>query len=211
MRAIIFANGELNPDDSTLEIQEDDLIIAADGGSRHCLELDIKPDVLIGDLDSSPTVLITQWKDSGVEIIDYPEDKDQTDLELALLYAQDQEVTEILVYAAIGGRLDMTVGNILLLSHPDLEIPTTLICGKEQVHLIFPGQTFEVTGNPGESISLIPLKSGSSQVTTEGLLYPLKEESLDFGYTRGISNRLVDQKATIKLNSGLLALIHTHT
>jgi thiamine pyrophosphokinase len=210
MRAIIFANGELDPVDSGLEIQEDDLIIAADGGSQHCLMLDLIPDVLIGDLDSSPPVLVTQWKSSGVEVIDYPEDKDQTDLELAILYAQDQNVTEILVYGAIGGRLDMTLGNLMLLTHPELETPLRLICGKQEVHLIFPKQILEIFGKPGEIISLIPLKPGPSLVTTQGLEYPLKRESLNLGYTRGISNRLIESKALIELDSGLLALIHIH-
>ncbi len=208
MRAFIFANGEFCPQDAALTMQSDDLIIAADGGSQHCIALDLRPDLLIGDLDSMDEKVLKEWRSDGVKIISYSQDKDQTDLELALLYAQDQGVSEILVYGAAGGRLDMTIGNLTLLAHPDLTLPITLICGVEEVHLLRQGESLTLNGTPGEIVSLIPLQPGLSTVTTEGLNYPLTNEALVFGYTRGISNRLVKEQARIKLESGLLAVIH---
>lgn len=208
MRAFIFANGEFCPQDAALPIQVDDLVIAADGGSQHCIALDLRPDLLIGDLDSMDEKVLKEWRSDGVEIISYSQDKDQTDLELALLYAQDQGVSEILVYGAAGGRLDMTIGNLTLLAHPDLTLPITLICGVEEVHMLRQGESLTLNGTPGEIVSLIPLQPGQSTVTTEGLNYPLTNEALVFGYTRGISNRLVKKQARIKLESGLLAVIH---
>lgn len=208
MRAFIFANGEFCPQDAALPIQVDDLVIAADGGSQHCIALDLRPDLLIGDLDSMDEKVLKEWRSNGVEIISYSQDKDQTDLELALLYAQDQGVSEILVYGAAGGRLDMTIGNLTLLAHPDLTLPITLICGVEEVHMLRQGESLTLNGTPGEIVSLIPLQPEQSTVTTEGLNYPLTNEALVFGYTRGISNRLVKKQARIKLESGLLAVIH---
>lgn len=208
MRAFIFANGEFCPQDAALPIQVDDLVIAVDGGSQHCIALDLRPDLLIGDLDSIDEKVLKEWRSDGVEIISYSQDKDQTDLELALLYAQDQGVSEILVYGAAGGRLDMTIGNLTLLAHPDLTLPITLICGVEEVHMLRQGESLTLNGTPGEIVSLIPLQPEQSTVTTEGLNYPLTNEALVFGYTRGISNRLVKKQARIKLESGLLAVIH---
>ena len=208
MRAFIFANGEFCPDDAGISILRGDLVIAADGGSRHCVALDLRPDLLIGDLDSINQDLLNEWRSDGVEIISYSEDKDQTDLELALLYAQHQQVSEIFVYGAAGGRLDMTIGNLTLLAHPELLKPITLICGEEEVHLLLPGESLKLEGKPGETVSLIPLQAGASGVTTVGLKYPLTGEDLVFGYTRGISNQLITEKAQIILESGILAVIH---
>jgi len=54
-RIIIFANGDLpNPEKARALIHADDLIIAADGGTRHALALGLTPNVIIGDLDSLP-------------------------------------------------------------------------------------------------------------------------------------------------------------
>ncbi len=209
MKAFIFANGEYCSPEPPPEIQPDDLVIAADGGSRHCLSVGIQPDILIGDLDSTAETLVNQWHSSGVEIIRYPQDKDQTDLELAMLAAQSRGVTEIVIYGAVGGRLDMTFGNLLLLAHPDLITPVTLICGNEEVHLLHPGESLTLQGKPGETVSLLPLHPDASVVTTQGMQYSLSQENLVFGYTRGISNCLIKPQATIHLDEGLLAVIHT--
>ena len=209
MRAFIFANGEFCQQDTSLPIQNDDLIIAADGGSSHCVALDLRPHLLIGDLDSVDKKTLNDWSSKGVEIVRYSRDKDQTDLELALIYAQDQQVTEIFVYGASGGRLDMTIGNLTLLAHPILQIPITLICGFEEVHLLRDGESLILDGQSGDILSLIPLQPGESIVTTDGLQYPLSSGVLEFGYTKGISNRLVADQARIDLEHGLLAVIHT--
>lgn len=209
MRALIFANGVYHDPFRTPEADPEDLVIAADGGSQHCLDLEIVPDILIGDLDSSDPDLAASWQKAGVEVIQYPEEKDQTDLELALMLAQNRGADEILVYGAVGGRLDMTFGNLTLLAHPDLRTPTTLICGAEEVHLLKPGGSLSLDGHPGEIVSLIPLQPGGALVTSTGLKYPLKKESLSYGTTRGISNVLLENQAAIQLDSGLLAVVHT--
>ena len=209
MRAIIFANGEYRDPLRPPVFLGDVLVIAADGGSRHCQTLMVTPDILIGDLDSTEPELAARWKERGVEVIRYPADKDQTDLELALLLAQERGAEEILVYGAVGGRLDMTFGNLILLAHPQLNIPITLICGQEEVHLLRQGDSLVVQGSPGDTLSLLPLHPDGAKISAQGVKYPLDDEKLEFGLTRGISNQLIQDKALIKLESGLVAVIHT--
>ena len=50
----------------------------------------------------------------GVEILRHPRDKDETDLELAILTALKRNPKEIIVLGAFGKRLDMTLANVLL-------------------------------------------------------------------------------------------------
>ena len=209
MRAIIYANGEFCPSENCPQITEDDLVIAADGGSSHCQVMDIIPDVLIGDLDSTSKSLLKEWEAAGVQIIRHPREKDQTDLELALLHAQKTGAREIVVFGAVGGRLDMTFGNLLLLAHPELTGEIAYICGKEEVRLLHSGESLTLRGEPGDTVSLISLHPDSSKITTEGLEYPLVKEELGFGFTRGISNRMTATQASIHLVRGLLVLIHT--
>lgn len=98
MRAVIFANGVLNNlQDIHNIILPDDLIIAADGGMTHCRALGIKPSIVIGDLDSLDPDYLKSFQTSGTEIISYPINKDQTDLELALRKALDLGFDEILL------------------------------------------------------------------------------------------------------------------
>ena len=209
MKTIIFANGEFTLPHCSIQIRDDDLVIAADGGSQHCLSLGIQPEVLIGDLDSTDPNLVEKWREDGVEIIQHPEDKDETDLELAIMLAQERGARKIVIHGAVGGRLDMTYANLCMLAHPHLKTPITLINGEEEVHILHPGEMLTLVGEPGEIVSLIPIQPGNSIVSTRGFKYTLKNEPLQFGLSRGISNQLIAKRGTVHLESGLLSVVHT--
>jgi thiamine pyrophosphokinase len=80
---IIIANGNIAR--SNIDPPADSIVIAADGGARHCLKLGIKPQVVIGDFDSLTRDELATFEKSGTKLIRYPVDKDETDLELALV------------------------------------------------------------------------------------------------------------------------------
>ena len=86
-RAVIFVNGRLrSPKRLVALLYADDFHIAADGGLRHLRRLDLKPHLLIGDLDSV-TGQDVQWASAnGAEVRRYPREKDETDLELAIQF-----------------------------------------------------------------------------------------------------------------------------
>lgn len=206
MRAVIFANGQLT---RPILLQPDDLVIAANGGTHHCLGLGIRPQVVIGDLDSVREDELEALSASGTQIITYPERKDFTDLELALLEAQKRGADRVLLLAALGRRWDQSLANILLpAALPELKI--TLLDDQQEIHFLRPGETLEITGQPGDTVSLIPLSGDAGGVSTHGLEYPLHREMLRFGSTRGISNVMLGNQASVKLGAGLLlcAVIH---
>ena len=91
-RIIIFANGHL-PDleKARAIIRADDTIIAADGGTRHVLALGLRPDLIIGDLDSITEDERRKMESDGVKIAQYSRDKNETDLELAIQHALDAQ------------------------------------------------------------------------------------------------------------------------
>ena len=112
MRAVIFANGEFpDPRGTQNLLRSDDLVIAADGGAYHALAIGIFPHVIIGDLDSLSTDDKSRLGAAGSRIISFSSRKDETDLELALGHAVRHGATEIIVLAALGGRLDQTMAN----------------------------------------------------------------------------------------------------
>jgi thiamine pyrophosphokinase len=210
-RAIIFANGHL-PDLEAARclIRPDDFLIAADGGMRHALALGLLPSIVIGDLDSLTPDNRRRLEGSGVEIRQYPPDKNETDLELALRTALEAGYRSILVLAALGGRLDQTLGNLSLLTDPSLaEVDVRLDDGIEEA--FFVRKQADVQGCPGDTVSLIPWGGLAEGVTTEGLRWPLRGETLYPEKTRGVSNEMLAEIATISLKSGLLLVIHRHT
>ena len=110
MRAVVFINGTIDDYAAFAPwITEDDYLVAADGGARHCLALGLRLDAVVGDLDSLEPELVEQLTTAGVLIERHPVAKAQTDLELAIEFALQQGATEILLMGAVGalnpGRL----------------------------------------------------------------------------------------------------------
>ena len=207
-RIIIFANGEL-PDINKARavLRDDDHIICADGGTRHASSLDLKPALIIGDMDSADTSLLKKLQDEGVPLELYPRDKNETDLELAIQRAIELDPKEIVIMAALGGRLDQTLANIALLSNLQLStFNIKLDDGVEEI--FFCRDQARVQGGSGDIVSLIPWDVAVTGVQTENLKWRLNNETLYPEKTRGISNEMTGDTATIKINSGLLLIVH---
>jgi thiamine pyrophosphokinase len=207
-RIIIFANGEL-PDlnKARLLLRAGDRIICADGGTHHALALGVRPDLIIGDLDSAEEAVVQKFRNEGVKIEAHPRDKNETDLELAIHTAIELSPKQIVIIAAFGGRLDQTLANITLLSDPRLlTFDARLDDGVEEV-LLCRNQA-EVHGGTGDLVSLIPWQGAVSGIQTEGLKWPLQRETLYPDKTRGISNEMVTDVVSISIESGLLLIVH---
>ena len=209
-RVLIIANGELDAATaSRLRIAAADRLVAVDGGANHCHALGLVPSLIVGDLDSLTPESLAHFTRAGVPFERHPAHKDETDLELALVGAVHQGAEHILLAGALGGRLDMTLANVLLLTLPQLRgRRVELWEGQRTTWLIRPTGD-EVHGQPGDTLSLIPLQGDAEGVTTEGLTYPLRDETLCLGQTRGMSNVLGTPCARIRLRTGLLLAVHT--
>jgi len=210
-RAILFVNGEVERYDF-LEplITNKDYLVAVDGGLRHLELLARQPHLLIGDLDSITTSQLKLMTYKKVEICKFPVEKNETDLELALLEVVKRGIDEILIIGALGGRLDQTLANLFLLLLPELSGKSVRLLTHNEEILLVTKMTV-IDGNPGDVISLIPLKGDAVGVTTLGLKFPLHEETLLAEHSRGVSNSMISHRAEIEVKGGSLLLIHSNT
>ena len=212
MRTVIFANGDLrDPDEARELLRPEDRIIAVDGGTGHALAAGVVPHVIIGDLDSLSAADGARAEAAGALTIAYPARKDETDLELALRHAVDTGATSVIVLAALGGRLDQTVANLLLLALPELRgMDVRIVGGGQTAFLIQEGESdVTISGRPGDTVSLIPLGGDAVGVTAEGLEWTLCDETLPFGPARGVSNVLVANQAQVRVRRGKLLCVVT--
>ncbi len=207
-RIVIFSNGLVpDPDKIRPLLQPGDLILCADGGTRLVLALDLLPQAVFGDLDSIAGSDRARLESARVPINEFPSDKDQTDLELTLRHALERKPRAILIVGALGGRLDHTLGNISLLTDPGLAaIDCRLDDGVEEVTLC--SSLCSIHGKPGDLVSLIPWGSAVPGVRTEGLRWGLGGETLYPDKSRGISNEMLGETATIHVGSGQLLVVH---
>ncbi len=211
MRAVIFANGLLtNPAAEAARLRPDDWIIAADGGTHNALAAGVTPQALIGDLDSVAPEARARLQAAGATLQIYPTRKDETDLELAMRHAVAQagpggSVDEVLVLGALGGRWDQTLANVLLLAEPAFRTCPVRLCDDRQTLFLAPA-TF--AGEPGDTVSLVPLRGDALGVSTRGLEYPLSDGTLRLGSTLGISNVMTGPEAEVAVREGLVLIVH---
>ena len=184
-----------------------DMLIAVDGGLAHLADLGLAPDLIIGDLDSADPQQVQHYREQDIEIRQFPIDKDQTDLELAIDAALHMLPGKIRILGALGGRIDQTLGNIFLLTQSKLEkIDIRLINGDQEAFLIW--NTAQLEGQPGQRVSLLPLQGAVTGIRTHGLKYPLEDETLYPDQTRGISNLMEQERAAIEIEHGKLLCFH---
>ncbi len=210
MRAIIIANGQIHDSDLHRSlIAPTDLVICADGGASNALALGLQPQVVVGDLDSFDSDLQAQLEGEGCQILAYPARKDETDLELAVYYAIEHGVDEILILGALGGRIDQTLANVLLLALPELRsVKVKILNGRQEVFLIRDEALIE--GQVGDTLSLLPLTEEVTGIYSEGLEYPLENGTLYLGPALGVSNTLTAPQARVRVGHGLLLAVIIH-
>lgn len=214
MRAIIIASGQTGEADRAgawrKTIRDQDLIIGADGGAARALGWGLVPHLVLGDMDSLADGERARLESLGCRFVVHPRAKDETDLELALTYAAGQGAKEIVILGALGGRLDHTLANLLLLTLPDLEkLPVCIVGGDEEIRLVRSGGTVALEGKPGDLISLLPLGGDARGVTTRGLTWMLRGDTLHFGFSRGVSNEMTGTTAHVEVERGYLLVVHT--
>lgn len=209
MHCLILANGPAPaPEQIQFYANQADLVIAADGGAAHALTAGLFPDVVVGDLDSLAPELLDELRAAEVTIQRFPPRKNETDMELALAEAVRRGAARLTILAATGGRLDQTLGNLFLLALPaNQTVPMRLLTENEEAFVV--RSYGHISGEPGDTVSLLPLSATASGVTTLGLEYPLDRATLAFGPSLGISNCMLGADAEIKVHEGLLLVVHT--
>jgi thiamine pyrophosphokinase len=207
---VVIAAGEADP--SVLQrLPAGARVVAADGGVDVALALGLEITVAVGDFDSVTSSGLAAIERTGAHILRHPEAKDATDLELALDVAVELGAERIVVVGDAGGRLDHLLAGLLLLGHERYAGVTidALIGRATSVHIVRAERVLE--GEPGELISLLPLLGAAEGVTTEGLAYPLRGETLEPGSSRGVSNVFTERRARIVVGRGVLAALRPGT
>lgn len=193
-----------------------DRVIAADRGAAHARAWGWPVHLLVGDLDSLSPADADALAAAGVPVQRVPPEKDDTDLELALVYALAEDVQPIVICAVLGGRTDHLLANVLLLARPDLAGRDIVLAdGAETIRLLAArgpdGAPAELTlsGAAGDLVTLLPLGADAEGVSTAGLYYPLADETLIEGRARGVSNVFAEAQVHVSLRRGRLLVIRT--
>jgi thiamine pyrophosphokinase len=207
MKAVIISHGDLS-DYKILkkECENSELIICADGGAEFAYKYGIIPNYLIGDFDSINEEILEYFKTAETEIIKYSSEKDYTDTEICVYKALELKCDEICILAGIGGRMDHSLGNIGLL-HIIEKANATGYIAAEDCYIYLCISEINIFGKKGDILSILPFKDEAIGVYLDGLKYPLTNFNIPFGSPLGISNIMLGEKCTVKIQSGELLIL----
>lgn len=209
MKIAILANGAWDLEWGSQVLKEVDFLICADGGANYAALSGRIPNHLIGDLDSITPEILKQCENTGCVIERFPYEKDETDLELALICAEEQArlvgEQDIWLFGATGKRIDHFMGNLaLMLAYARKGYRIHIVDPEHELWIL---QSREcIKGSPGQELSLIAL-SEQAVVTTEGLYYPLTQGMLLQDSPRGLSNVFLGEEAMIQVHSGWVLVV----
>ncbi|WP_226578620.1 thiamine diphosphokinase [Halobacillus litoralis] len=190
--------------------KENYLWIGADQGAEVLIENGIAPDLAIGDFDSVTEASFAKIKEQAERVVTYPDEKDETDLELAVNEALEREAQHILLFGVTGGRMDHSQANIQLL-YPLMQrkVKGTVIDRQNQVEIVTHGEHTIKADEQYPYISFLPVTLDVKDLTLHGFYYPLQRAYLPFGSTLCISNRLIEDTGTFSFESGILLVIRS--
>lgn len=210
MRAVIISNGTIdNYEYYKNIIREDDFIICADGAINHCINLNIVPDLWIGDFDScNKKEYIEKFSFlKSVPTVSLNPKKDETDTHYACNIAVEKGYKDILIVGGLGKRMDHAMSNIGLLEH--LFSTGVSGCIEDEHNSIHIFKDVYKSESKRKYLSLIPLDKEVCVEKTDGLIYPLHNYTMTRGLSLGVSNEKTQKEASIVLKSGTMLVIES--
>jgi thiamine pyrophosphokinase len=201
--ATVFLNGDYSDGDFDRRVAAaGQILLAADGGAARLAELGLRPDAVVGDLDSLSDKVARRLAAEGVTFVRFPVRKDQTDAELAVDHAAGLGAGRVILAGALGGMLDHELGHIAVLRRlaqdgiaAELVAPTlwaTVLCAPADMTLrMARGRRFSLQALTAEA-----------RVSLEGFDYPLSDHPVRADTCLGLGNRVVADEPRVRVHAG---------
>ncbi|MBQ8551496.1 MAG: thiamine diphosphokinase [Clostridia bacterium] len=211
----IFTGGTVYADtlsELSLSLCESDFVIAADSGYRTAKRLAVKPDMLLGDLDSLDRSSLSESELAEMEKILVSPIKDDTDTQLAVDTAISRGAENIYIIGGLGGRLDHTMSSVFLLEYiAEHGVECVMTDGKNRVRILYAdgGRHTLVVERGYKYLSLISLTDKCEEVSISGVYYPLNCVELTRRYSYAVSNEIIADRAEISLRRGVMLIVES--
>lgn len=200
--SICYIFGALDCSITDFNPNENDLIIAADGGYSTLTKLNIKPDLVVGDFDSLGEV------PENENIIKHPVKKDDTDTLLAVKIGLEKGYKTFIIYGAIGGRLDHTVATIQTATFVAENGGIAYICDDNHTVTAIKNSNIKFKKTAKGYVSVFALSGIAKGVTIKGLLYELDNAEISPDFPLGVSNEFIGRDSEISVKDGILTIIY---
>lgn len=180
----------------------DDMVIAADGGYDYLLHCGIRPDLLMGDLDSIDSM------PTDVPVIRLPKVKDDTDTEAAIEHGRRRGFRRFVIYGGTGGRIDHTIANMQCIAEIAMSGGRGFLIGKDSVITAICNDTVRFSPKSSGFISVFAHGGQAAGVTEKGLKYHLTDAVLHSTVPLGVSNEFTGVESLVSVENGILIITY---
>lgn len=205
-KCIVIGAGDLTV--GQVNVGEEDLVIAVDGGINYCGVLNIEPDILIGDFDSvneTQREAILQMKEEAPErVVVLKPEKDDTDMLAALRLGLEKGYDYFLIYGGCGGRMEHTLANIQCLLFLKNNGAVGYLMDGSGMVFVMKNEEVKLRDNLEGYFSLFCLGKEAKGVTIRGMKYELTDFVMTNDFPIGVSNEFIGKEATISVEDGEL-------
>lgn len=177
-------------------ISEDDYVICADAGYVYAENAGIKPDLIVGDFDSSSI------PDTDIETIILPVHKDDTDTMYAVREGIKRGCTDFVFLASTGGREDHTLANYSTLLYLKHHGCNGVIINENTSIFLVENEQIEIQNQQDKTFSIFPFACKGCCVSLNGFYYPLSSYTLKADFPLGVSNVITSDNAQVSVSGG---------
>jgi len=205
MKNALIVNGGLNSTKRD-QLGNYDLIVAVDSGTEQAYKLFLKPDLIIGDLDSIDEKTIKRAEKDEVQILKYETNKNETDFELALKHVIGEEIKDITIIGGEYGEIDHLFGvlTVIISFQEDQQISWI---HKDQTVLI--PNSKKITIGSNVEFSILPF-TNLKNLNISGAQWNLDNENIEFGKSVTLRNISIDNDIEVSVEDGKFCLIYNN-
>lgn len=185
------------------ELSANRCLIALDGACRFLRQLEIIPDIILGDMDSADPDILEYFKGRGSEIVVTP-DQNFSDLEKGIMYCHAHGGQSITVFNACFGRMDHFIGNIFFLKkYHKPGCPIKMFTDSFCI-LLLSDESIVLNASLGAKCGLFGLPY--CVVSVDGVKYPLNEKPLILGMVESVANEFISEKICCDVRGNCLVM-----
>ena len=198
--AVILANGDFPSHPIALNhLENNKIIICTDGAADKILDIGKKPDFIIGDLDSTK-IKKSNRSENWIEI----NNQNKTDLEKSFDWCIKNNILEITLLGAGGGREDHLFGNSFTLANYYDKVKCEMITNYAKI-ICVKGKNY-IESVADQDISIIATEKIDS-ISLDGLQYTMKNQILNPS-ARAICNKSITNEFYIESTGKVLVILN---
>lgn len=181
-------------------------IIATDGAANTLYRFRVRPDFIAGDLDSIKSSVLSYYRRQAVKIVAMPE-QDHTDFEKCIRLALRLRFRTIRIIGYSGKRIDHSINHFSILKRYHRKADIRFI--DREFDVFYTDKGFEAECKKGDVVSFLGMPKAEGILTT-GLVYPLSNETLEFGIREGVLNEAASERVSVRMKRGTMLVFRKH-